>query len=105
MHFVSEQKYYMTNRVEVIFSPQCGAPMFQQTVLFHPGMTVEDALNQTTLYSEYPEAKCFAVGIFSKQVDLNTLLSTSDRVEIYRPLTCNPKERRRKKALTTQPLR
>ena len=105
MRFVNEQKYFMTNRVEIIFSPGLLAPLFQQVVLFHPGMTVEDALNQTTLYSEFPEAKCFSVGIFSKKVELNTILSKGDRIEIYRALACNPKERRRKKALSTKSLR
>ncbi len=89
----------MTNHVEIIFSPGPRALLLQKTVLFHPGMTVEDALNQTTLFSDFPEAKCFSVGIFSKKVELNTVLSKGDRIEIYRPLTCNPKERRRKKAL------
>lgn len=93
----------MQNHVEVIFSPGLTAPLFQKYVQFSSGMTVLDALHQTGLYQSFPEATAFSVGIFSKKVELNTFLSPGDRVEIYRPLTCNPKERRRQKARSTLP--
>lgn len=35
------------------------------------------------------------VGIFGKEVSLNQILKDKDRVEIYRPLVCDPKQRRR----------
>lgn len=35
------------------------------------------------------------VGIFGKRVDLQTILQANDRVEIYRPLVMDPKEKRR----------
>ena len=38
------------------------------------------------------------VGIFGKLVDWGTELRNRDRVEIYRPLLCDPKELRRKRA-------
>lgn len=104
MRFVTEPKLYtMTSRVEIVFSPESGGILFQESVLFHLGMTVEDALNQTTLFSRYPEAKSFAIGIFSRKVDLTTVLSNGDRIEIYRPLLRNPKDRRRQKAGTFKP--
>lgn len=39
------------------------------------------------------------VGIFAQKVALDTLLEAGDRVEIYRPLTADPKEVRRQLAL------
>ena len=39
-----------------------------------------------------------SVGIFSRKVTLDYLLSAGDRVEIYRPLLADPKEVRRQKA-------
>ena len=38
------------------------------------------------------------VGIFSKPRSLSDLLNEGDRIEIYRPLTIDPKESRRAKA-------
>ncbi len=93
----------MTLHVEIIFSPGPSLALFHEQVLFHSGMTVEEALNRTTLYSQYPETKSFTVGIFSKKVDLRTILSPGDRIEVYRPLSLNPKDRRRQKALSRQP--
>ncbi len=43
-------------------------------------------------------AKADAVGIFGKRVDLSAPLADGDRVEIYRPLGLDPKERRRQRA-------
>jgi len=45
----------------------------------------------------YPEidAAAIAVGIFGKQVSLQTLLRAGDRIEIYRPLLADPKSARR----------
>ncbi|WP_430389602.1 RnfH family protein [Dyella sp. 20L07] len=38
------------------------------------------------------------LGIFSRKVATDHLLSEGDRVEIYRPLTLDPKEARRRRA-------
>jgi putative ubiquitin-RnfH superfamily antitoxin RatB of RatAB toxin-antitoxin module len=40
------------------------------------------------------------IGIFGKQVTLDTLLKPGDRVEIYRPLLLSPTEARRLRAKT-----
>ena len=40
-----------------------------------------------------------AVGIFSRKVPLDHVLRDGDRIEIYRPLTADPKEMRRQRAL------
>jgi hypothetical protein len=40
-----------------------------------------------------------AVGIFSRKVPLDHVLRDGDRVEIYRPLICDPKEMRKQRAL------
>jgi len=38
------------------------------------------------------------LGVFSRKVGPDDVLSEGDRVEIYRPLTLDPKEARRKRA-------
>jgi putative ubiquitin-RnfH superfamily antitoxin RatB of RatAB toxin-antitoxin module len=45
-----------------------------------------------------PEA--LAVGIHGRRATLDTPLRDGDRVEIYRPLVADPKEARRRRALT-----
>jgi hypothetical protein len=43
------------------------------------------------------------VGVWGRRVPLETVLRDGDRVEMYRPLQCDPKEsRRRRQRLTTR---
>ncbi len=64
------------------------------------GATVADALNNLQLISVEQVRNAFAVGIFSKKVTMDTQLKPGDRIEIYRPLGCDPKEKRRQRAKT-----
>lgn len=57
------------------------------------GATVRDALAASGLAGH-------ACGIFGKRVALDRKLAEGDRVEIYRPLALDPKEARRRRALT-----
>lgn len=62
--------------------------------------TVADAISATTLLAKYPEIDLHSnpLGIFGKKVDLQQPLFAGDRVEIYRPLTVDPKMARRIRA-------
>ncbi len=62
--------------------------------------TVETAIKSSGLLARFPEIdlSVTAVGIFGKLCELNQLLKTGDRVEIYRPLHNDPKEARRQRA-------
>jgi putative ubiquitin-RnfH superfamily antitoxin RatB of RatAB toxin-antitoxin module len=64
-----------------------------------PGATVGQAIRQSGLLERYPEIALATVpvGVFGKIVTLDTLLQAGDRVEIYRPLTVDPKEARRRR--------
>ena len=55
------------------------------------GSLVRDALRAAGIRAD-------AVGVFGKRVDPDTPLADGDRVEIYRPLGLDPKERRRQRA-------
>ena len=62
--------------------------------------TVQQAIQQSGILNQFAEIDLSKnkLGIFSKPVKLDAVLQSGDRVEIYRPLLINPKERRRKLA-------
>lgn len=60
------------------------------------GTTVKEAIERSELLEEVPDLDYQKVGIFYKPVPLDTVLQAGDRIEIYRSLIADPKERRRK---------
>lgn len=76
-------------RVEVVAAWPSRAQI--TTLALPPGSRVRDALRAAGI-------KADAVGIFGKRVDADARLADGDRVEIYRPLELDPKERRRQRA-------
>lgn len=86
-------------KVEIIYIPEEGA-MIHLELDLQPGSTIGDALNQANLLNTHPEIKNLPVGIFAKQKNLDTVLKPGDRIEIYRPLSFDPKEKRRQRAKT-----
>ena len=64
------------------------------------GSTVRQAIVQSGVLSKFPEIdlESVKVGIFSRPVDLDVLLNSGDRVEIYRPLILSPTDARRLRA-------
>lgn len=64
------------------------------------GATVRDALELSGVLLQHPEIsldRC-RLGIFSRRVKPDQVLSAGDRVEIYRPLKIQPRDRRRRRA-------
>lgn len=64
------------------------------------GSTVQTAINQSGILTLFPQINLAKqkVGIFSKTCELSDAVQQGDRIEIYRPLTIDPKEARRAKA-------
>lgn len=62
--------------------------------------TIEDAIRASGILEQHPEIDLSVnkVGIFGKAHKLSDSLEPRDRVEIYRPITCDPKEVRRQRA-------
>jgi putative ubiquitin-RnfH superfamily antitoxin RatB of RatAB toxin-antitoxin module len=79
----------MALRVEVVHARPDRADVV--AVQLPDGATVRDALLAAGMTAE-------RVGIFGRLVKLETRLADGDRVEIYRPLTTDPKEARRRRA-------
>lgn len=84
-------------KVEVIYLPD-DQQIFQKHCLLPEGALVAHALTQSGIVEQHPETAALSVGIFGKKVTPDTLLREGDRVEIYRPLTNDPKEKRRIRA-------
>lgn len=78
--------------VEVVFSP--AARVVRCVTLSLPAhSTVRDALHASGLMGP-GECDC-ATGIWGRRASPGTRLRDRDRVEVYRPLTVDPKEARR----------
>ncbi|ASU21723.1 RnfH family protein [Vibrio qinghaiensis] len=62
--------------------------------------TVETIIQQSGVLELYPaiDLSKNKVGIFSRNVKLDSTVRDRDRIEIYRPLLADPKEIRRKRA-------
>ncbi|HGG59681.1 MAG TPA: RnfH family protein [Gammaproteobacteria bacterium] len=69
------------------------------------GATIEDAIRESGILEWFPEISLETnkVGIFGHAESLDTPLRERDRVEIYRPITCDPKEVRRQRAKKKKP--
>lgn len=76
-----------------------------------PGTTAHEAIAMSNIADEFPAINLSEdpVGIFSKTLDGKSrptprdyVLQSHDRVEIYRPLTLDPKQARRQRALAAQ---
>lgn len=83
-------------RVELVWSPVAGR--YQQRWLeLAAGSTLADALKACPEFlAEMPQPLTeLQVGIWGRQRALDTPLRERDRVEVYRPLTVDPKEARR----------
>ncbi|WP_373017915.1 RnfH family protein [Thiomicrorhabdus sp.] len=80
-------------RIEVAYALPKEQYLFEQQV--EEGCTVEQALKSSKLMEEFPLLDIDKVGIFGKQVTLDTVLREGDRIEVYRPLKVDPRDRRR----------
>ncbi len=85
--------------VELLWSPQRG--QWQRLSLSLPdGSTVVEALRASHWFDE-AELRTLKTGIWSRLRPLDTALRQGDRVEVYRPLTVDPKEARRQRYQAT----
>lgn len=57
------------------------------------GATIQDAIERSGILKQFPEIDLAQqkVGVYGKVSKLDAALNDGDRVEIYRPITCDPK--------------
>lgn len=83
-----EVAYALPDRQEII------------TIDVDEGCNIQSAIEKSGILQRFPEIDLTLqkVGVFSKRRELSDLLEPGDRVEIYRPLTIDPKDLRRVRA-------
>ena len=88
----------MSFKVEVVYASADKQQLV--SVDFKPGMSAQEAIRASGLLEVFPEIQLdeAEIGVFSQKIALNDLLEAGDRVEIYRPLLVDPKDRRRQRA-------
>lgn len=68
----------------------------QRRLLVPVGTTVGEALDRANLRADHPALSApLAVGIWGREVTLDTPVTAGDRIELYRPLPQDPKDTRR----------
>jgi uncharacterized protein len=81
--------------VEVVYCPRPGVAD-RCVVKLPEGATLADALRESAVLGRHGlVAEGLRVGVWCKPRELDTPLRDRDRVELYRPLTVDPKEARR----------
>ncbi|MBY0233447.1 MAG: RnfH family protein [Burkholderiaceae bacterium] len=83
--------------VELVWSPQAGE-VHQRQLLVAPGSSVEQALRTCVDFApQLAQLAELRVGVWGRIKPLSTVLRENDRIEVYRPLTVDPKEARRQR--------
>lgn len=87
-----------TISIELAYAAHSKNSLLSLTV--EQGTTVAQAISLSGILQAYPEIDLAVnkVGIFSHITPLDTVLQAGDRIEIYRPLSIDPKEARRRRA-------
>ena len=86
-------------RVELVWSPAAG-DVRQRWLQLAPGATLESALRGCAEFAT-ADLAALKIGIWGRVRALDTPLRERDRIEIYRPLTVDPKEARRQRYRAT----
>jgi putative ubiquitin-RnfH superfamily antitoxin RatB of RatAB toxin-antitoxin module len=87
---------YITVEVAYVSKDQC-----LLTVKVPASSTILDVIMHSGILQSFPDInlETQAVGIFGKVHALTDKVNSGDRIELYRPLTIDPKEARRKRAI------
>ncbi|PJD92962.1 MAG: RnfH family protein [Legionella sp.] len=79
---------------DLVYVPAGASPLVY-SIPWSPQTTVADILNTSKIQQTHPETDTLAVGIFGRCVQRDTPVKPGDRIELYRPLLIDPKEKRR----------
>ena len=83
-------------KIEIVYALK--HQQFFYTEKVKENTTIASALKNSQLLKDFPNLDVSNIGIFSRAVKKNEILQENDRIEIYRPLKIDPKEKRRERA-------
>lgn len=85
-------------RVEVVFATP--DKQFLQVCSIPCKSSVSDAIESSQVQQQFPQHdfKTYAVGIWGRVVAPADIVQEGDRIEIYRPLSIDPRDARRQQA-------
>lgn len=83
-------------RVSLVYVDAHGK-VYDELLLVRSSATVEQVIIQSQFLSLYPEycLETMTVGVYGLRKSLSDSVFEGDRVEVYRPLLIDPKDRRR----------
>ncbi|WP_162845171.1 RnfH family protein [Hydromonas duriensis] len=86
-----------TITVSVVYASADGA-LFSQSIQVPSDTQIGEAIGQSDFLKAHPHMslETLSVGVYSLRKRLEDGLHDKDRIEIYRPLMIDPKDRRRK---------
>lgn len=84
--------------VEVVYSIKEGDLTHLQLEV-EPGSTIAAVMQKVGILEDASQAFTGTVGIFSKITSLDRIVKEGDRIELYRPLLIDPKDKRRQRHL------
>lgn len=79
--------------VRVVYVPAAAAPL-EIEVPLASGMTLEEAVRASGIAARHPEIEAARLGVWGRARDAQSPARAGDRIEIYRPLTADPKASR-----------
>ncbi|MFY7864900.1 RnfH family protein [Roseateles sp.] len=84
-------------QVELVWSPQAG-DVRHVTLSARVGISIETLLRACPAFADQlPRLSELKIGVWGRVRGLDTPLRDRDRIEVYRPLTVDPKEARRQR--------
>lgn len=85
-------------QVCVVYSPKA-REVCEVTLRLPDSATVLDAIEASGLLKRFQtlDVQTISIGIWGRKVKLSHVLTENDRIEIYRPLTVDPKVARRER--------
>lgn len=88
----------VTIQISVVYSA-LAREVHEIVLRLTPSATVLNAIEESGLLTLFPDIDLAraVVGVWGRKVNLSQLLRDNDRVEIYRPLTVDPKVARRER--------
>lgn len=88
----------MAVSIVIVFSPR-RREVIEWALSVEQGSTVSSLLQNSNLLAQFPgwEMTAVGLGVWGRKVPLTYILRDLDRLEVYRPLTVDPKVARRER--------